>query len=547
MKRNNKRNFLKNFNFSKTKSKSKSSSKIPSPKSSKKNFIFNKSRFSQNKIKKIQIIQRNWRNYYKRKIEKKIKKIQAFIRGNIIRELFNEVFILNKKLECFFFIIKITMFRHAINYDYLANKRIDYYSDHKNTKYFLLLQRRIRYFLFMKKIKFFQKIGIFNNIYIITQEYRTRIKSKITLDKYLSGPIRKYHRPLSKIIMIQRNYKLHAKMMRKLNKNKINKFSLNKCPLITKEEKYLEPIIEQDYQKVKNRPINIKKDFYTKINYNYSPLLLIQKKYKERYDYLNENYKLKKHSKLLKKVNNKHHYIYHAYVVDGLKEVLLIQKNIKYLLYRRHSMVNLVKKRNIIKCEINKKFEIRESVKKYFYEEFAKRLVYIIKKFFINYNLKIFRKNSINRKISSLGFNEGKYIDNSINSSDPPIKKRRNSLSSQSSTKSNKARKSNSRQNTQKKEILSSSANKILSFSKQSNLKDSKDDKAYRERNSKKKVTFKSDIKKAMKDSRILGFREENDESPKKQKNSSKIELKLNKFLHNSNHSNPYYSPKKRK
>ena len=122
MKRNNKRNFLKNFNFSKTKSKSKSSSKIPSPKSSKKSFIFNKSRFSQNKIKKIQIIQRNWRNYYKRKIEKKIKKIQAFIRGNIIRELFNEVFILNKKLECFFFIIKITMFRHAINYDYLANK-----------------------------------------------------------------------------------------------------------------------------------------------------------------------------------------------------------------------------------------------------------------------------------------------------------------------------------------------------------------------------------------------------------------------------------------
>ena len=50
-----------------------------------------------------------------------------------------------------------------------------------------------------------------------------------------------------------------------------------------------------------------------------------------------------------------------------------------------------------------------------------------------------------------------------------------------------------------------------------------------------------------MKDSRILGFREENDESPKKQKNSSKNELKLNKFLHNSNHSNPYYSPKKRK
>ena len=105
---------------------------------------------------------------------------------------------------------------------------------------------------------------------------------------------------------------------------------------------------------------------------------------------MKENYKLKKHSKLLKKVKNKHHYIYHAYVVNAMYEVLMIQKNIRYFLYRKNSMVNLVKKINMKKCEIKKQYEIRGNVKKYFYEEFVRRLMIIIRRTFIKINFKSF-------------------------------------------------------------------------------------------------------------------------------------------------------------
>ena len=255
----------KNFTYTKN---TKSPRRAISKKNSKANINPFNFRYSNTNLKKILLIQRNWKIHYRKNIENKIIKIQSLIRGNIIRDNFNEVFIMNKKLEMFFFIIKITMFRHAINYDYLASKRIDYYSDHKNTKYFLLLQRRIRYFLFIKKIKVFEKLGIFNNIYIITKEYRTKIKSKMTSDKYLAKPIFKFHRPLIQIKMIQRNYLIHAKLMRKINKQKIDKLFLNKSPLITKEQRYIIEKEEDNYKNVKNKVINIKKDFYTKVNYN---------------------------------------------------------------------------------------------------------------------------------------------------------------------------------------------------------------------------------------------------------------------------------------
>ena len=106
------------------------------------------------------------------------------------------------------------MFRHRIKYDYLANKRIDYYSDHKKTKQFLLLQRRIKYFLFMKKIKILEKLGIFENAYIKTLEYRTKIKSKKSVDRYFSKTIIKFHIPLTQIISIQKNYRLHLKYIK---------------------------------------------------------------------------------------------------------------------------------------------------------------------------------------------------------------------------------------------------------------------------------------------------------------------------------------------
>ena len=484
----NKRNSLKSGKLR----KSKSQSKIPSKKNSRKSINFFNMRLSNTKLKKILVLQRMWKKYYKNKIEKKIVKIQSVFRSYKIREIFNEVFILNKKLECFFFIIKITMFRHAIKYDYLANKRIDYYSDHKNTKYFLLLQRRIRYFLFMKKIKVLDKLGIFNDIYIKTKEYRTKINSKMTSDKYLSKSIYKYHKPLSKIIMIQRNYLAHAKIMRKLNKQKINKLSLNKCPLITKEERYLNNENIDIYKNLKNKVAINKKDFYTKINYDYKPLIFIQQQYKERFKYLKENYKLKKHSKLLKKVNNKHHYIYHCIVNNAIYEVLLIQKNIKYFLYRRHSMINLLHKMPIKKCEIKKEYEARGNVKKYFYEEFVRRLIIIIKRFFLTLYLKILKKNLKKKKIASFGLSDYNYLD-SVNSRESSNNvKRRNSLKSEAIKN---IRKQQQQKKSTRKETFSVSPTKVNQYGKQSNLISSSDLKNSKERNQKKKVTFKSDMK----------------------------------------------------
>ena len=475
--------------------KSTSSSKRQSKKSSKSNISHFNIRFSNNKLKKILILQRYWKKFYKNKIEKSIIKIQSYFRGYSLRKIFDEVFILNKKLECFFFIIKVTMFRHAINFDYLANKRINYYSDHKNTKFFLLLQRRVRYFLFMKKVKVLDKIGVFNNIYIKTKEYRTKIKSKMTSDKYLAKPIIKYHRPLSKIIMIQRNYLIHDKVLKKISKLKINKIYLNKSPLMTKEERYLKDELIEQNKNLKNKVIITKKDFYTKVNYDYKPLLLIQQKYKKRFNYLKENYKLKKHSKLLKKVNNKHHYIYHSYVVDAMYEVLLIQKNIKYFLFRRHSMVNLLKKAKIKKCEIKKQYEARGNVKKYFYEEFIRRLLIIIRKFFLSIYLKILRKNAKVKKMSSFGLSDYNYID-SVNSNDSNIYKRRGSLTSEAI----KALKNRNQKRSTRKETFSISPNKISSpHVKQSNLVPNSEAKNFRDRNSKKKVTFKNDMKSSKK------------------------------------------------
>jgi hypothetical protein len=346
----------------------------------------------------------------------------------------------------------------------------------------------------MKKIKVLDKLGIFNDIYIKTKEYRSKINSKMTSDKYLSKPIYKYHKPLSKIIMIQRNYLAHAKIMRKLNKQKINKLSLNKCPLITKEERYLNNDNIDIYKNVKNKVAINKKDFYSKINYDYKPLIFIQQQYKERFKYLKENYKLKKHSKLLKKVNNKHHYIYHSIVNNAMYEVLLIQKNIKYFLYRRHSLINLLKKIPIKKCEIKKEYEARGNVKKYFYEEFVRRLIIIIKRFFLTLYLKILKKNLKKKKIASFGLSDYNYLD-SVNSSQSSSNnvKRRNLLKSESIKALSKQQQKQKK--ITRKETFNFSPNKINQYGKQSNLISNSEMKNYKDRNQKKKVTFKSDMK----------------------------------------------------
>ena len=465
-------------------SQSKSSSKAPSKKVSKTNIFF-PTIINHTKIKFIIKIQRYWRNFFEKNIEKKIIKIQSVYRGYNIRKIFNDALVLNKKLECFFFIIKVTMFRHAINFDYIANKRIDYYSDHKKTKQFLLLQRRIRYFLFMKKVNILSQLGLFNDIYIKTIEYRTKIKSKATNDKYFAKPIYKYHRPLSKIIKIQKNYRLHVKYIKKLPKHDIDKTSLNKCPLITKERREIKIDINEMYKNIKMRVANQNKDFYDKLYYNYKPLLLIQRIYRERYNYLKENYLLTKHKKYRKTVINKHHYIYHARVVDVMDKVLMIQKNIKYFLYRRHSMVNLIPKIVIPKCEINKSYGFREYIKQFFYEEFAKRLIIIIRKFFLSIYLKTLKANAKFIKNSS---NNSFINSNSINS---PNTEKRNSFRDIQNLHFIPGIKNFSRKETFSTPSQRGKGSPVKA--RQSNLANNNDSKD----KGKKKVSFKNDFKRS--------------------------------------------------
>ena len=485
----------KSYKFSRNKSKS--TNKIPSTRNSRIDIVSKKSnkKLKTNTIKYIEKIQKNWRIFFKRKIENKIIKIQSIYRGYNLRKIFNDIVILNKKLECFFFIIRITMFRHGIKYDYLANKRIDYYSDHKKTKQFLLLQRRIKYFLFFKKIKKLEKLGIFNNIYIKTTEYRIKIKSKKTVDRYLSKPIIKYHIPLTYINMIQNNYRLHLKYIKKLPKHNIDKASLNKCPLITKHSKMKIINNEEIYKNVKMRPINNIKDFHMKIYYKYTPLLFIQRKYKERYNYLKENFKLKKHEKIKKTIINKHHYIYHATVIDVTDKILVIQKNIKYFLYRKHSMINLIPKRKIDKCIIRKSYGFREDIKTYFYEEFVTRLVIIIKKFFLSLYLnELLQKKKINKSTKNVINTASKLINELKKDS---AKNQTTGLQLNNSVKLLKRKETFNLSQKKIKPVVNKQRHSSLLNNNDSNQ--IKDNKA-----NKKKVSFKNDIKAVKKDKNFL-------------------------------------------
>ena len=500
----------KSFN---SKSKSKSTSKIPSSRNSKSSLIFSSSKLSTGKLKLIEAIQRNWRIYYRKKIENKIIKIETVYRGYNIRKIFNDIMILNKKLECFFFIVKMTMFRHGIKFDYLANKRIDYYSDHKKAKQFLILQRRIKYFLFMKRIKILDKLGIFDNIYIKTLEYRVKIKSKISEDKYYAKPIYKYHVPLTEICMIQRNYRMHLKFIKKIPRHNINKLSLNKCPLITKQAKITEIKEEDIYKNVKMKPINTMKDFYNKIIYRYTPLFLIQRKYKQRFENLKENYKLKKHSKIKKKIINKHHYIYHAIVKSEIEKVLILQKNIKYFLYRKHSIVNLIPKIKFQKCQIGKIYGYREYIIKSFYEEFVTRLIFIIRKFFLSLYL-----NELIRNYKYIKINRIKKVSSHTN-----IELKPNSLKNQTGLNA-----TNKGKQFKRKETFNLSPQRlkpVVTKPRHSNLLIPNETNISKDKGSgKKKVSFKSEKKFVRKETKVLvpkggNYGNEN-ESPKYSKSS---------------------------
>ena len=385
---------------------------------------------------------------------------------------------------------------------------INYFHDRDKAKQFLFLQKQIKNFLILRKIKILNQLGIFDDIYIKANHHRPLILSKNTLDKYLSKPIIRYHIPLTKIIMIQQNYKMHLKYIKKFPRYNINKISLNQCPLITKETKIIIINPDEIYKNIKYKVINNDKGFYNKVYYKYTPLLLIQKKYKERFKYLKENFKLAKHAKIIRTVVNKHHYIYHAKVIDGMKQILTIQKNIKYFLYRKHSIINLIQKKRIEKCQIDRSYGFREYIIKYFYEEFAYRLTNIIRKFFLALYLKEIKKNYMMGKISTK-----KNINITTND------KKRNSFSNESNIHFiNKVKSFN------RKETFNITSNKIKPLSKprHSNLINNNDSGQMRDKVNKKKVSFKNDLKLSFKESKNSknNFSNESDSKSKHNKKS---------------------------
>ena len=365
---------------------------------------------------------------------------------------------------------------------------IEYFDDdNEKAKKFINLQKNVRYFLFIRKIKILNQLGILDGIYIKTAKCRPLIKSKNTPDKYMSAPINKYHIPLTKIIMIQYNYRMHLKYMKKFPSYKINKLSLNKCPLITKETPIKRIINEELYKNIKNKVINTEKSLCIKLNYNYTPLLLIQRKYKERYKYMKENFKLKKHAKIFRTVVNRHHYIYHAIVIDATEQVSLIQKNIKYFLYRQHAKVNLIPKKKIDRCTIKRTFGFRVLMIKCFYEEFVTRIVNIIKQYFLSYYLKIMKKHYITQKI-----NQKKEVN--VNTEKPIMERKRNSFKTE--TNMNYINKVKA---FKRKETFSVSLPKPKPVTKQqqrhSSLLNTNDSNPIKEKTVKKKVSFKNEPK----------------------------------------------------
>ena len=343
-------------------------------------------------------------------------------RGFNIRTIFSEIRILNKKIECFIFIITITMFRHAIKFNYLSHKRIDYYSNHKNTQNFLLLQRRIKYFLLTTKIKALNSLGVFDNLYIHSYKYHKKIKSKITEDIFYTKPVYKYHKPISKIIMIQRNFRLHIKYEKIIPKYCINKISLNKCPFVFKIFKPITQI--SDETKIKNakkKPIANKKYYFiTKKNINIKLLIFFQKFYKKRYLYLKNNYKLAKYKTLHKTVINKCEYIQYVIVENNIYNALMIQKNIRYFLYRKFSDINKIPKPYPKICKFTKVIKRNSLVKEKFYEDFIQRIYKLIKKKFIKKYFYIFKpafSKKLNRVKTAVFHPSSNSVLHSFNSS----------------------------------------------------------------------------------------------------------------------------------
>ena len=178
-------------------------------------------RFDQYEINQIKTIQRIWRKYFYLIVNNKIIFIQKIIKGWFVRRLINNIVKEIEKLDKFCIIIKITVLYHAIHFNYYKARRNEYNNNHRLTRLFLKLQRRIKKFLIAQKIKYILRTNDLSNLYIFIQKILLIDKKNLSNNQIFIRKIK----PISKIIMLQKNirYFLLYKARKLINKSSYNK------------------------------------------------------------------------------------------------------------------------------------------------------------------------------------------------------------------------------------------------------------------------------------------------------------------------------------
>ncbi len=325
-------------------------------------------RFDQYEINQIKIIQKIWRKYFYLIVNNKIIFIQKIIKGWFVRRLINNILKEIEKLDKFCIIIKITVLYHHIHFNYYKARRNEYNNNHRLTKLFLKLQRRIKKFLIVQKIKYILKTNDLSNLYIIIQKILLINKKNLNNNQIYIRKIK----PISKIIMLQKNirYFLLYKARKLINKSSFNKNyyfkKIIKAYLIQrKPHSHLYPVHQGLNYKVQNKMC-----FFTKSIIVLKPLLFIQKNYKQRYNYLIESEKITKKLKILKISLNEHAYFTRIVKKNEYPKLKLLQNEIRYFIYRLNSNINLVSKVYLNKCSYTKCYGIgKNKIKSQFYKQ----------------------------------------------------------------------------------------------------------------------------------------------------------------------------------
>ena len=177
-----------------------------------------------------------------------------------------------------------------------------------------------------------------------------------------------------------------------------------------------------------------------------------------------------------------------ARVIDAMEQICLIQKNIKYFLYRKDSLINLIPKRRKEKCQIDRSFGFRELIKKYFYEEFITRIFNIITQYFLSFYFNIMKKNYILNKTDD---KKNVIVDNN-----PAVQKKRNSFKTE--TNIHYINKVKALKRIQTFNVPLPKPKPVINKPRQSNLSIPNEESIQtkeKEKSSKKKVSFKNDSK----------------------------------------------------